>query len=78
MRDKVVMHVEDSEYNRKYIKNPLSRKHYLLMEARDREAALDALTRHRPDLILMNVQLPKLSGLEAIRRIKADPMLTHE
>ncbi|MGH7409978.1 MAG: response regulator [Candidatus Methylomirabilis sp.] len=76
MSEKVIMHVEDNEYNRKIVRDLLSRSNYVLVEAHDGEAALDALTRQRPDLILMDVQLPKLSGLEVIRRIRADPALT--
>ena len=76
MNDKVIMHVEDNEYNRKIVRDLLSKSNYELLEAQDGEAALDALTRRRPDLILMDVQLPKLSGLEVIRRIRADPALT--
>ena len=76
MSDKVIMHVEDNEYNRKIVRDLLSKSNYELLEAQDGEAALDALTRRRPDLILMDVQLPKLSGLEVIRRIRADPSLT--
>ena len=76
MSDKVIMHVEDNEYNRKIVRDLLSKSNYELLEAQDGEAALDALTRRRPDLILMDVQLPKLSGLEVIRRIRADPALT--
>lgn len=76
MSEKVIMHVEDNEYNRKIVRDLLSRSNYVLVEARDGEAALDALTRQRPDLILMDIQLPKLSGLDVIRRIRADPALT--
>ena len=76
MNGKVIMHVEDNEYNRKIVRDLLSKSDYELLEARDGEAALDALTRQRPDLILIDVQLPKLSGLEVIRRIRADPALT--
>ncbi len=76
MSGKVIMYVEDNEYNRKIVRDLPSRSKYVLVEAHDGEAALDALTRRRPDLILMDVQLPKLSGLEVIRRIRADPALT--
>jgi len=71
------MHVEDNEYNRKIIRDLLSKNNYELVEAQNGEAALDALAHRRPDLILMDVQLPKLSGLEVTRMIKADPALAH-
>lgn len=76
MSGKVIMHVEDNEYNRKIVRDLLSRSNYELVEAKDGEAALHALAQRRPDLILMDVQLPKMSGLEVTRRIKADPAFT--
>jgi two-component system cell cycle response regulator DivK len=75
MSGKLVLHVEDNEYNRKIIRDLLSKNSYEIVEAHNGEAALDALARQRPDLILMDVQLPKLSGLEVTRRIRADPLL---
>lgn len=75
MSGKLILHVEDNRYNRKIIRDLLSKHSYEIMEAHNGEAALDALARRRPDLILMDVQLPKLSGLEVTRRIRTDPSL---
>ena len=75
MSGRLILHVEDNQYNRKIIRDLLSKHSYEIMEAHNGEAALDALTRRRPDLILMDVQLPKLSGLEVTRRVRADPSL---
>ncbi len=72
MSGKLIMHVEDNEYNRKIVRDLLSKNKYELMEAHNGEAALEALARRRPDLILMDVQLPKLSGLEVTRMIRAN------
>jgi two-component system cell cycle response regulator DivK len=72
---KLIMHVEDNEYNRKIVRDLLSKNNYELMEAHNGEAALEALARRRPDLILMDVQLPKLSGLEVTRMIRANSTL---
>lgn len=75
MSSKLILHVEDNQYNRKIIRDLLSRNGYDIVEAHNGEAALEVLARRCPDLILMDVQLPKLSGLEATRRIRANPLL---
>jgi two-component system cell cycle response regulator DivK len=72
---KLILHVEDNQYNRKIIRDLLSKHGYEIVEAHNGEAALDTLACRRPDLVLMDIQLPKLSGLEVTRRIRADPLL---
>ena len=73
MSDKTILYVEDNEYNRKIVRQLLARTAYRLVEAVDGEAGVDAAFASRPDLILMDIQLPRLSGLDATRRLRADP-----
>jgi two-component system, cell cycle response regulator DivK len=68
-----VLYVEDNEYNRKIVRQLLSRTSHRLREAADGEAALGMVREERPDLILMDVQLPKMSGLDVTRALRADP-----
>jgi two-component system cell cycle response regulator DivK len=73
MKDMTVLYVEDNEYNRKIVRQLLTRTSYRLREAADGEAALGMVRQERPDLILMDVQLPKMSGLDVTRALRGDP-----
>lgn len=73
MSDKTVLYVEDNEYNLKIVRQLLARTSYRLIEAVDGQLGVETALRELPDLILMDIQLPKLSGLDATRRLRADP-----
>ena len=73
MKQKRILLIEDNEFNRKIVRDLLARQPYDLLEANDGEAGVAAARRDRPDVIVMDVQLPKLSGLDATRAIRADP-----
>ena len=68
---KTILYVEDNEANRKMVRLLLRNTAYALIEAYDGEAGVLKALEARPDLILMDVQLPKISGLEATRRLRA-------
>jgi two-component system, cell cycle response regulator DivK len=70
-----ILLVEDQEDNRRIIRDLLTSVGYQLIEAEDGEAGVRLAAAERPDLILMDIQLPLLDGYEATRRIKADPEL---
>jgi len=69
---KTILYVEDNEANRMLVRDLLKRTKYTLVEAHDGEAGGATAIEKRPDLILMDIQLPKISGLEAIRQIRMD------
>jgi two-component system cell cycle response regulator DivK len=73
MSQKTVLYVEDNEYNRKIVRQLLSRTSYRLLEAPDGEAAMALVRQDRPDLVLMDVQLPRMSGLDVTRALRAEP-----
>ena len=70
---KTILYVEDNDANRMIVRDLLKRTKYQLVEAIDGEAGVAKAAELRPNLILMDIQLPKISGLEAIRRIRAQP-----
>ena len=76
MRKRILV-VEDQEDNRRIIRDLLRHAGFDVIEVGDGEKALTAASTHRPDVILMDIQLPLLDGYEATRRIKADPALRH-
>jgi two-component system, cell cycle response regulator DivK len=72
---KRILVVEDQPDSRRIIRDMLASTDYEIIEAENGEEALAAVGKQRPDLILMDVQLPIMNGYTATRRIKADPAL---
>ena len=72
---KRILVVEDQPDNRQIIRDMLARTDYEITEAENGEEALAAIAKQRPDLILMDIQLPIMDGYTAVSRIKADPAL---
>jgi len=75
MTEKVVLVVEDNMLNMKLIRSLLQRGKYRVLEAENAEAGLAVAHQSRPDLILMDIQLPGMDGLVATRILKEDPIL---
>ena len=73
MSGKTILYVEDNEPNRMIVRDLLKRTSYQLIEAYDGEAGVAKALEIRPDLILMDIQLPKISGMEATRQLRAAP-----
>jgi two-component system, cell cycle response regulator DivK len=74
---KRILVVEDQEDNRRIIRDLLTSAGYELIEAQDGAEGVRLAESERPDLILMDIQLPVLDGHEATRRIKQNPELRH-
>jgi two-component system, cell cycle response regulator DivK len=72
---KRILVVEDQPDNRQILRDLLTSANFEVIEAVDGEAGLMAAAAHRPDLILMDIQLPGIDGYEATRRLKTDSAL---
>jgi two-component system cell cycle response regulator DivK len=73
----LILVVEDQEDNRRIMRDLLTSVGYEVIEAVTGEEGVTTAETHRPDLILMDIQLPGLDGYEATRQIKANPDLEH-
>jgi len=69
---KKVLIVEDNELNMKLFHDLLEAQGYETLETREGLSALSMAREHRPDLILMDIQLPEISGLEVTKWLKED------
>ena len=74
---KKILIVEDDPRNIRVVVMALRPHGYTLLEATDGEEALKIAVREQPDLIIMDIQLPKMSGLEVARRLRETPAFSH-
>jgi two-component system, cell cycle response regulator DivK len=73
MAGELILIVEDNERNRKLVRDVLRFKGYQTIEVETGEESLRLARDHRPSLILMDIQLPGIDGIEALKRLRADP-----
>jgi CheY-like chemotaxis protein len=72
-----IMVVEDNDLSRDALTRRLERRGYAVLLASDGQHAIDLGRAERPDLILMDLGLPRVDGCEATRQLKADPATRH-
>ena len=70
-----ILVVDDNETNRDILEARLMANGYEVLHAGDGEQALEMATRHRPDIILLDIMMPKINGIEVCRRLKCDASL---
>lgn len=72
MANELILIVEDNEKNRKLVRDVLQFKGYATLESETAEEAIRLAQEHRPALILMDIQLPGMNGIEALGHLRAD------
>ena len=69
----IILVVEDNERNRKLVRTILEFRGCEVVECDDGEPSLELARKHRPSLVLMDIQLQAMDGIEALKRLRADP-----
>jgi CheY-like chemotaxis protein len=72
MAGELILVVEDNDKNRKLVRDVLTAKGYRLVEAETGEDGVRLAQEQRPALVLMDIQLPGINGIEALRQLRAD------
>jgi two-component system cell cycle response regulator DivK len=73
MAGELILIVEDNEKNRKLVRDVLTFKGYEVIETETGEAGIRLAQERRPSLVLMDIRLPGIDGMEALRRLRAEP-----
>ena len=72
MKEKVILYVEDNFQNRRLVTKLLKSRGYKVLEAEDGKTGLQLIRDFRPPVVLMDIDLPEMSGLEVTKIVKAD------
>lgn len=75
MEQKTVLYIEDNFHNRRIVRKILQSRGYTVIEAEDGRSGLDMIQQLRPPLVLLDIGLPGMDGLEVLRQIKRDVRL---
>ena len=73
MAGELILIVEDNDKNRKLVRDVLTFKGYAVIESETGEGGIRLAQERRPSLVLMDIRLPGIDGMEALRRLRAEP-----
>jgi len=74
MANELIVIVEDNEQNQKLARDVLQLKGYRVLVADDAEAGIPLVQKEKPDLVLMDIHLPGMNGIDALAKLRADPV----
>ncbi len=77
MEQKIILYIEDNVHNRRIVRKILESQGYTLLEAGDGESGLMMIRRLKPPLVLLDISLPGMDGLELLAQVRADDRLRH-
>lgn len=72
---KTILSIEDNPYNREMVRDLFESRGYCVIEAVDGEEGILMAEKEKPDLVLLDIRLPKISGYEVAKKIRANPQL---
>ena len=75
MEQKTVLYIEDNFHNRRIVRKILESRGYTVIEAEDGPSGLDMIQELQPPLVLLDIGLPGMDGLEVVRQIRRDALL---
>jgi two-component system cell cycle response regulator DivK len=75
MDEKIILHIEDNHHNRRLVRKILESRGYTIVEAEDGISGLEMARQMKPPLILLDIGLPGMDGLEVVGHLKADAEL---
>lgn len=75
MEEKLILYIEDNYHNRRIVRKILQSRGYTVIEAEDGESGLELVHELKPPLVLLDIGLPDIDGLEVVGRIKEDEEL---
>lgn len=73
----IILYVEDNPQNMRLVRKMLKTGGYDMIEATDGQSGLEMALEYKPDLILMDINLPDIDGMEVTMRLKANPAMVH-
>jgi len=75
IEQKIVLYIEDNPHNRRLVRRTLERRGYTIIEAEDGESGLKMIQELRPPLVLLDIGLPKMDGMEVVGHVRDDAEL---